>query len=108
MSELVVEEGTDMGQPQYRKQEHACDDERHGGRPDPRPLESGRAAESKRTPGMVHAQHQAVCAAPHHERPVGAMPEPAKHHDYAEIDISPYGSVAIAAQRNVKIVAQKA
>src|SRR3954469_25830977 len=41
MSELVVEEGTNMGQPQYRKQEHACDDERDA------PIQPGQDAPSE-------------------------------------------------------------
>ena len=45
--------------------------------------------------------------APQHERPVGAVPQPAQQHGDEEIEIAPRPSDAIAAKRDIQIVAQE-
>src|SRR5260370_34767770 len=45
---------------------------------------------------------------PKHNRPRRALPKTTKHHRYKEIEITPSLATPVAAERNVKIVAQEA
>ena len=58
-------------------------------------------------PGVVDAEIDAVQRAPHDERPGRAVPEPAEHHGDHQVDIAQDAAVAVAAERDVEIVAQE-
>ena len=59
-------------------------------------------------PGMVDHEVEPVEAAPGDEVPARAVPQPAEEHRHREVQLPSEGTATVAAQRNVKIVAQKA
>ena len=58
-------------------------------------------------PVMVHGQPQTVQPAPDHESPGGPVPEPAQQHGRHQIDGAARLAMAVAAQRDVEMVAQE-
>ena len=62
----------------------------------------------RRFPDVVHRQRDAVQAAPGDEGPVGAVPQPAEQHGRDHVRRLPRRAAAVAAQRNVEVVAQEA
>src|SRR3546814_6156003 len=76
------------------------------------PEGQGPAPELEALHAGLHAEHaldakdQPVPRAPDEERPVRAMPETAEQHRQEQIAIGLGGAAAIAAERDVEIVAQ--
>ena len=58
-------------------------------------------------PGVVDAEIGAMQRAPDHKGPGRTVPEPAEQHGDRQIDITQQRAVAVAAERNVEIVAQE-
>src|SRR5258705_923383 len=56
---------------------------------------------------MVDHEINAVKRAPHDEGPAGTVPQATEQHRHKEIEITPYLSSAIPAQRYIKIISQK-
>ncbi|MNL53415.1 hypothetical protein D3C87_1766590 [compost metagenome] len=46
--------------------------------------------------------------APDDEIPPGAMPQAAQHHGDHQVQVAPRGAAALAAQRDIQVVAQEA
>ena len=65
----------------------------------------GRRAEL--APGMIDAEIDAVQRAPRDESPGRAVPEAAEQHGDHQIDIAQHAAAAVAAERDVEIVAQE-
>src|ERR1700742_4567201 len=57
---------------------------------------------------MVHGKERAMVCAPCEKGPSRAMPETAEDHCQKEIRITPWFAKPIAAERDVKVVSQKA
>ena len=45
--------------------------------------------------------------APEHERPAGAVPQPAEHHCDHQVHVASRRTPSVSAERNVEIVAQE-
>ena len=58
-------------------------------------------------PGVVDAKIEAVQHAPDDERPARAVPQPAEQHRDHQVDVAQRRAVAIAAERDIEIVAQE-
>src|SRR5262245_43787734 len=57
---------------------------------------------------MVHDQIDAVQPAPDDKQPAGAVPQAADQHHQQKIQVSPETAAAVAAERDVQVVAQEA
>src|SRR5271170_64785 len=56
---------------------------------------------------MIDREKHAVQSAPCDESPVGAVPEPAQQHGQKQVQIAARLAMAVSAERNIEIVAQK-
>src|SRR5205823_5104614 len=63
---------------------------------------------ARRPPTVIDDQVQAVQPAPEDECPPGAMPQAAEQHGDEQVEVAPCRTLAIAAKRNVEVVAQEA
>ena len=60
------------------------------------------------TRDVLDDQGDAVQEAPEDERPAGAVPEPAEHHGEHQVHVGARAALAVAAERDVQVVAQPA
>ena len=69
--------------------------------------EARRNRRAEIVPGVIDAEIGAVQRAPDDEGPGGAVPEPAEQHGDHQIDVAQHPAAAVAAERDVEIVAQE-
>ena len=98
-----VEGGGEIGRPE----EHPCDADHMEGHEPCRPRGHTEAAEALAPPAL-RRQRAAVDPAPDQERPRRAVPEPAEQHRDHDVAERPEPPAAVAAERDVEVVAQPA
>ena len=70
--------------------------------------QAGRAPADAAVERVLGDQHRAVEGAPEHEGPGRAVPEPAEHHRDHQVAVGEEAAAAVAAERDVEVVAQEA